>query len=214
MTLKIDHPLDLWERHKALRNSLWIIVSLFIHLALGSVLWFSNHETPPSLSEEVVDLTLSAPAVENKQPKPEKSKAPPPAVVATATASKDSLEDAKPTTETNSDNSSAATSEDAGSDAPVGWSEVTRFPKVSKEVKASYPTEAKNAGVDGPVVLDVLIDRTGRVREVKIVSGPGFGLNESAIEALKKFEFQPAQKGAESVAVKIRYTYRFKLGVN
>ncbi|WP_374075927.1 energy transducer TonB [Bdellovibrio bacteriovorus] len=195
-----------------MRNSLWIVVSLFIHFALGSVLWFSNHETPPSLSEEVVDLTLSAPAVENKNPAPVKPKALAPAAVAATV--KDSLEDSKPTTETNSDSSSTETTEDTGGSTPVGWGEVTRFPKVSKEVKASYPVEAKKAGVDGPVVLDVLIDRTGKVREVKIVSGPGFGLNESAIEALKKFEFQPAQKGAESVAVKIRYTYRFKLGVN
>lgn len=214
MTLKIDHPVELWELHRALRNSLWIIVSFFIHLALGSVLWFSSHEIPPSLSDEVVDLTLSAPASESKQSAPTKPKAPSPAPIATAASSNDSLEETKPTTETNSDSSSTAASEEAGSSAPVGWGEVTRFPKVSREVKASYPLEAKKAGVDGPVVLDILIDRFGKVREVHIVSGPGFGLNESAIEALKEFEFQPAQKGSEFVAVKIRYTYRFKLGVN
>ena len=81
-------------------------------------------------------------------------------------------------------------------------------------MKASYPEEAKKARVDGPVNLEVLIDRKGVVREVKVLSGPGFGLNESAIEALKQFEFQPARRGDEPVAVKIRYTYRFKLGVN
>ncbi|WP_374029333.1 energy transducer TonB [Bdellovibrio bacteriovorus] len=81
-------------------------------------------------------------------------------------------------------------------------------------MKASYPEEAKKAGIDGPVILEVLIDSRGKVKDVQLVSGPGHGLNESAISALKQFEFLPAQKGADPVSVKIRYTYRFKLGVN
>ncbi|NUN07027.1 MAG: energy transducer TonB [Bdellovibrio sp.] len=83
-----------------------------------------------------------------------------------------------------------------------------------REVKATYPLEAKKAGIAGPVVLDILVDSVGKVRDIHVVSGPGFGLNESAVEALRKFEFRPALKGANSVAVKIRYTYRFKLDVN
>ncbi len=85
---------------------------------------------------------------------------------------------------------------------------------MSKEFKAAYPDEAKKAGVDGPVILEILIDRTGHVQDVLIIKGPGYGLNESALEAIKKFEFKPAFKGSDAVAVKIRYTYRFKLGVN
>lgn len=108
--------------------------------------------------------------------------------------------------------SSTSGSEFGGGTA--SYSEITRFPKVKKEIKAQYPEEAKKSGIDGPVVLEIIIDKLGQVREVQLISGPGHGLNESAIEALKKFEFQPAFKGEESVAVKIRYTYRFKLEVN
>ena len=44
-----------------------------------------------------------------------------------------------------------------------------------------------------------------------LIKGPGFGLNEAALEVAQKFEFVPGRVGDKSVAVKIRYTYRFIL---
>lgn len=195
-----------------LKYALWIVVSLILHLALGSYLWFSNHENPPSLHEEILDLTLATPATQTNSANSAKA----PSLVKKPSISLPAGSNGKNVSETatNERPIEGTNSSENGDSAPVGWGEVTRFPKVAKEVKASYPAEAKKAGVDGAVVLDVLIDRSGKVRDVRVISGPGFGLNESAIEALKQFEFQPAQKGSESVAVKIRYTYRFKLDVN
>lgn len=37
--------------------------------------------------------------------------------------------------------------------------------------------------------MDLLIDGKGKVREVKFVDGPGFGLNEAALEAVQRFQF-------------------------
>lgn len=88
---------------------------------------------------------------------------------------------------------------------------VTQMPRLRSEVRIPYPEEAKKAGVEGPVVMDLLIDKAGRVRKVDLVKGPGFGLNEAAVQALQKFEFLPGQVGGDAVAVKIRYTYRFVL---
>lgn len=88
---------------------------------------------------------------------------------------------------------------------------VSSMPVLLNSVKIPYPTEARKAQVEGPVIMDVLIDQEGKVRKVDLVSGPGFGLNEAAIEAMKTFQFRPAMVGDQKVAVKIRYTYRFKL---
>lgn len=88
---------------------------------------------------------------------------------------------------------------------------VTAMPRIQKEFRIPYPDEAKKAGVEGPVVMDLLIDDQGKVRQVTLVRGPGFGLNEAAIEAIQKFEFAPARVSEKSVAVRIRYTYRFVL---
>lgn len=88
---------------------------------------------------------------------------------------------------------------------------VTSMPRLKAEVRIPYPEQAKKAGVEGPVVMDLLIDEQGRVRQVNVVKGPGFGLNEAALAVAEKFEFTPGRVADKAVAVKIRYTYRFVL---
>jgi protein TonB len=88
---------------------------------------------------------------------------------------------------------------------------VTSMPVLVSEVRIPYPEEAKKAGIEGPVVMDLLIDEQGKVRQVSLIKGPGFGLNDAALAAIKSFLFRPARIKDQSVAVKIRYTYRFVL---
>ncbi|MFZ4713315.1 MAG: energy transducer TonB [Bacteriovoracaceae bacterium] len=98
-------------------------------------------------------------------------------------------------------------------DIPVPAEEylVSEMPKVLSEFRAPYPKEAKEKNIEGAVILDLIIDQNGKVRWAKLVSGPGFGLNESALESIYKFQFKPARIDAQSVAVKIRYAIRFVL---
>lgn len=168
---------------------------------------------------EVVDLTVlnmpqGSDTASNKLSSPSQ---PPAKIGPPVSASSSENVDAKISSSNGAQEGPSSPTSTSGSELGGGtasYSEITRFPKVKKEIKAQYPEEAKKSGIDGPVVLEIIIDKLGQVREVQLISGPGHGLNESAIEALKKFEFQPAFKGEESVAVKIRYTYRFKLEVN
>lgn len=88
---------------------------------------------------------------------------------------------------------------------------VTQMPKIRREVRAKYPPDAKKAGITGAVVLEILIDQKGAVRDTRLISGPGAGLNEAAMDAIKQFEFSPAQIKDQAVAVRVRYTYRFVL---
>lgn len=88
---------------------------------------------------------------------------------------------------------------------------VSRMPVLVSEARIAYPAMAKAAGAEGAVVMDLLIDSQGKVRQVTLLKGPGRGLNEAAMEAIKKFEFKPAFVQDKPVAVKIRYTYRFIL---
>lgn len=88
---------------------------------------------------------------------------------------------------------------------------ITSMPRIKSEYRIQYPPEAKKAGVEGPVVMELLIDSAGRVRKVDLISGPGFGLNEAAVMAVQKFEFIPGRIQNDAVAVRIRYTYRFVL---
>lgn len=88
---------------------------------------------------------------------------------------------------------------------------VTRMPELASEARIPYPSEAQKKGVEGPVVMDILIDQDGAVREAKLVSGPGSGLNEMALAAVRNFKFKPALLQDKPVAVRIRYAYRFVL---
>lgn len=88
---------------------------------------------------------------------------------------------------------------------------VTQMPELLYEVKIPYPEEAKKNKIQGQVLMDLLIDSAGVVRDAKLISGPGFGLNEAALLATKNFKFKPARIEDKSVAAKIRYAYRFVL---
>jgi protein TonB len=88
---------------------------------------------------------------------------------------------------------------------------VTKMPSVTMDVHIPYPPEAKEKKIEGKVVLELLIDEKGKVRDAKIVSGPGFGLNEAALTAISQFKFSPAEVDGKPVAVRIPFTYHFLL---
>ncbi len=94
---------------------------------------------------------------------------------------------------------------------PVEEFLVSRMPMLLSEFRIPYPEEARKNNIQGAVVMEILVDQKGNVRKVKLVSGPGFGLNEAAVEAVKKIRFSPAELGAEKVAVWMRYSYKFVL---
>jgi len=88
---------------------------------------------------------------------------------------------------------------------------VTSMPVLVSQVRIPYPPKAKKAGIEGPVVMEMIIDDQGKVRQVTLIRGPGYDLNDAAIEAMKQVQFRPGKIGDKSVAVKFRYTYRFVL---
>lgn len=88
---------------------------------------------------------------------------------------------------------------------------VSEMPTLLSDYRADYPAEAKKKGIQGPVVFDIVVDGQGVVRQAVLIEGPGHGLNEAALAAVKKLKFKPARVEDKTVAVKIRYAYRFVL---
>jgi protein TonB len=88
---------------------------------------------------------------------------------------------------------------------------VSQMPVLVGDFRVPYPADARKAGVQGAVLLDLLIDAEGRVRRAEVLKPLFASLDQAALEAAKKLVFKPARVGEQSVAVRIRYAYRFVL---
>ena len=87
---------------------------------------------------------------------------------------------------------------------------VSEMPVPLSEVRPVYPKEAKDKQIEGSVAMDVLIDDKGKVRLASVIEGSEI-FRASALEAMKKFIFRPAKVDGKPVAVRIRYSIKFKL---
>jgi TonB family protein len=85
------------------------------------------------------------------------------------------------------------------------------MPQLKAEGRIAYPPESKKKSVQGDVVMDLLIDTMGKVREATLVEGPNQELSQAALAAAKGFQFSPAMIREKPVAVKIRFIYHFVL---
>jgi TonB family protein len=87
-----------------------------------------------------------------------------------------------------------------------------KMPEITEFVEAKYPEELIKSGVDGSVLLELLISETGSVDSVSVARPLHPMLDASAVDAVRKFKFSPAvAKGGEQVAVMLQYEYRFSL---
>jgi protein TonB len=61
------------------------------------------------------------------------------------------------------------------------------------------------------VIVEAIIDEHGDVVEVKVVSGPPL-LIQSALDAVRRWKYEPTYLNDEPVAVQLNVTVQFKLG--
>jgi TonB family protein len=86
---------------------------------------------------------------------------------------------------------------------PAGVGE-TSEPVALRRVLPKYPLLARQARIEGEVVLDALILSDGTVGEVRVVRGLPLGCTQAAIEALRRWSFRPGER--DGVAVDARFT--------
>lgn len=84
-------------------------------------------------------------------------------------------------------------------------------PSLLKEVKPDYTEEARRRGVEGDVVMEIVVRHDGSVGEVRVLQGLGHGLDERAIAAVRRWRFSPATRRGAPVDVLVEVTMEFKL---
>jgi len=78
-------------------------------------------------------------------------------------------------------------------------------PAVSKVIPAEilskptpvYTEEARQLKIEGEVLLEVVLEASGRLRVVRVVRGLGHGLDDSAVKAAEQIRFKPAMKDGQ-----------------
>jgi protein TonB len=83
-------------------------------------------------------------------------------------------------------------------------------PKKLKDVKPSYPDIAKQARVQGVVILECTISPQGKVTDVKVLRGIPL-LDAAAIEAVKQWVYTPTLLNGVPVPVIMTVTVNFRL---
>lgn len=84
-------------------------------------------------------------------------------------------------------------------------------PRLVREVKASYTEEARRKSISGEVVLEIVIRSNGSVGDVRVLRGLGAGLDQRAVEAVRQWRFDPAQRKGVPVDVIVEVAVEFML---
>lgn len=85
-------------------------------------------------------------------------------------------------------------------------------PQVLFRIDPKYPEIARTAHRQGAVVVEAEIATDGSLRSARVVSAPlGFGLEQSALDAIRSWRFAPAHLGNRPVAVYYRWNILFSL---
>jgi protein TonB len=77
-------------------------------------------------------------------------------------------------------------------------------------VNPVYPKEAKAKGIEGAVVLHVIIGKDGKIEKVEAISGPDL-LRQASIDAISQWRYKPYLLNGEPTRIDTTVTANFNL---
>lgn len=95
-------------------------------------------------------------------------------------------------------------------DAPVRVGGNVKAPAKTKDVQPVYPDEAREARVQGVVILEVTVDAAGLVGDARVLRSIPL-LDAAALEAVQQWEFEPTVLSGRAVSVIMTVTVNFTL---
>jgi TonB family protein len=116
-----------------------------------------------------------------------------------------------PTAPLASASSDTAASQNSGENKIYNPKEVTRKAVIVTSPEPHYTEEARQNQIAGTVVLRGVFSSTGKLTNIRTMSGLQDGLTQRAIEAAKQIKFLPATKDGKYVSQYIQIEYNFSL---
>jgi TonB family protein len=195
----------------------------------------TSRKPEPEVKRVVPPPVRPAPAVEDPPPPPQ-PKVTPQVVAPVVTASNDQRDRAGVVTDTprESESQGSGTGGGAGTGQGTGLGEGSGSgigpgtgggtgggpyrpgsgitpPQLLREVRPDYTEEARRQGIEGDVVLEIVVKSDGSVGDVRIVHGLGGGLDRRAVDAVRQWRFTPARRLGAPVDVMVEVAVEFKL---
>ncbi len=87
-----------------------------------------------------------------------------------------------------------------------------KSPVLIQKVEPGYPEIMRRSGVTATVIAECVIDKNGRVRDIRIVSATMPPFNEAVMKAVQQWRYKPGSLRGEAVEVLLQVTVRF--GIN
>lgn len=93
-----------------------------------------------------------------------------------------------------------------------GCDEPATKPRPLNVPQPAYNTNARAAGIEGKVRVRLTVDETGKVIDVSVLQGLGYGLDEAALAAAREATFEPATQCGKPVRATFTISMRFTAG--
>jgi TonB family protein len=84
-------------------------------------------------------------------------------------------------------------------------------PTVVRKVDPEYTKEAIEAKLEGTVLLATTVGTDGLLSDIRVVKGLGKGLDEKAVECLRKWSFKAGTRDGEPIPVTATVAVNFRL---
>ena len=84
--------------------------------------------------------------------------------------------------------------------------------RIIKKVLPTYPSVARAGHIQGTVVLSALIDETGRIKSLEVISSPAENLSKAALEAVQQWTYSPYI--ANGIATDVETTIRINFNLD
>lgn len=78
------------------------------------------------------------------------------------------------------------------------------------QTKIKYPEIAKRQGIEGKVLVQAIVDETGKVISTSTIKGIGAGCDEEAMDAVRNSNFKPGKQRGKNVKVQVTIPIVFK----
>jgi len=97
------------------------------------------------------------------------------------------------------------------SDEIFALADLDQMPRVSFQPAPTYPPDLKKKKQEGTVYVLFLVDIAGRVQNPKVQKSTHPGFEKPALDAVRRWRFEPGKKGGKPVQFRMRVPITFAL---